>query len=153
MRITQKNDNHSIIAAKCLQDSFFISIFGESELSSVTIPPSVILDSSFRTRNRPTLFLKMNIVVEDIQLGISILMFCSLRNNAVRINVKVANIKESRRHANDRTIIKDQTFRIKNCLVMVIRHIATKNINIRHPKIVGLHVGISKSIIITRCPS
>ncbi|KYN26904.1 hypothetical protein ALC57_03719 [Trachymyrmex cornetzi] len=69
----------------------------------------------------------MNVVVEDIQLGISMLMFCSLRNNAVRINAKVANIKESRWHANDRTIIKDQTFRVENCLVIVTRHIATKN--------------------------
>jgi len=38
----------------------------------------------------------MNIVVEEIQLGISMLIFCSLRNKVVRINAKVANAKESR---------------------------------------------------------
>lgn len=97
MRITQKNDNHSMRAAKCLQDDSFILIpdFGRSELSSVIIPP--ILDSSsFRTKNRPALLFKINVVVDDIQLGISVLMFCNLRNKAVRINAKVANAKESR---------------------------------------------------------
>lgn len=99
VRITQKNDNHSTIAAKCLQEDSFVrnSDLCTSKFSSAAAPSPAILDSSsFRIKKRPALLLKTNIVVDEIQLGVSMLMSCSLRNRAVKINAKVANAKDSR---------------------------------------------------------
>lgn len=94
MRITQKKDNHSMITAKCLQDDF-ISDFGRSEFSSLTKPPPAILDSSsLSTKKRPALLFKTNLIIDEIQLGISLLISCSLRNKVVKINAKVANAEE-----------------------------------------------------------
>jgi len=97
MKATQRKDNVSMIAAKGLQDVSFVLIpdLGRSEFSSVT--SSVILDSSsFVIRKCPTLLLETNVVANEIQLGTSMLAFCSLRNNAVKTIAKVAIARESR---------------------------------------------------------
>lgn len=95
-------DNHSTIAAKCLQDdSLFVSLaFDRSEFSSVSlanIPVVEAFDSlSLSIKKRPALLFKTNVIVDETQLGVSTLIFCNFLNNAVRIKANAANPRESR---------------------------------------------------------